>query len=297
MIYIYLRTNTRLGNWMFQYAAAASLGNDEIKFVSQDPKVIELYSQYKNEVFHGTELVTDMPCDLPVYEEKGFAYEPIARPVASDFVLSGFFQSARYFDEGKIRSFFAPSESRKKEIMRLFGDFLSRRNVTGISVRRTDYMTNAQYHPFCGKQYYRDCIAKLPEVKDFIVCSDDIAWCRSWFAREFPERNFFFVENAGILNQLYVHAFCKNIIMSNSSFCWWPAWLNENTGKRVFAPSMWFGYAYGRQGVNWHDIYFDGVEIVENRYTVALFLRGLFSEFKQLCKIYAVKARRRIIGR
>lgn len=297
MIYIYLRVNTRLGNWMFQYAAAMSLGTDEIKFYSTDAKVIDLYSRYRDEIFHGTELVTSIPSGLPVYEEQGFAYQPIIRPSNGDFVLSGFFQSPKYFDADRVRAYFYPCKIRIDEIYERFDGWLNRPNVTGISVRRTDYMQHAHIHPFCGRQYYRDCFARIPDANDFIVCSDDIAWCKSWFPKEFPGKNFLFVENAGVLNQLYVHAFCKNVILSNSSFCWWAGWLNRIPGHRVFAPSMWFGYACRRQGVDWQDIYFAGEEVVANRYTWDLYLRGFLAETLFVLKKYAVKIRRKVIGR
>ncbi len=42
-------------------------------------------------------------------------------------------------------------------------------------------------------------------------------------------------------------------VISNSSFSWWAAWLNNNKDKRIIAPNKWFGKAYS--GHNLKDLF------------------------------------------
>ena len=112
-------------------------------------------------------------------------------------------------------------------------------------------------------------------------------WCKRFFPRTFPDRRFLFVEGESVLDQLHVHTLCANNIVSNSSFSWWGAWLGEQRRRRegfrgmTLAPSMWLGYEPRRMGGDWSDIYFDGMEVVKNRYSFRLWLAAHWPIFAE----------------
>ena len=64
---------------------------------------------------------------------------------------------------------------------------------------------------------------------------------------------------------------CKHNIIANSSFSWWGAYLGDDKARTVF-PSMWYGPSV--RGVDWKGMYFPGSEVVENGYTLGLWLRA-----------------------
>lgn len=293
MNFVELPFDSRLGNWMFQCALGFSQNEPFCLYTAHD-SVAGLFARYPG-FFHDIKLVREVPDDVKVYQERGFAYSPVVtEPDDANRLFKGYFQSEKYFaDRDQIRKFFSPSEEMVATLRAKYGDWLADPNVTGISVRRGDYMRLAHVLPFCGEKYYRDCIAKLPDAKSFIVCSDDFPWCKEFFPKAFPDKTFYFMEGQPVLEQLYVHTLCKNVIMSNSTFAWWSAWLNAVPGKRVFAPSRWLGYKHDGK-TDWSSIYFDGVEIVKNGYSLSLWIRAHVMYWDKQFRIFVVKTLRKL---
>lgn len=262
MIYFPFMNGTNLGNWMFQYAAALSLGQP-VKGFLECPYVKSKVLGYQD-IFGGVELVGSLPKDVREYEQPYFGYSPFPERLHSgDWLIRGYYQSEKFFNKPLVRRMFAPSDARVDYLHGKYGQWLDREEVTGISVRRGDYFKQLYNHPFVGTQYLIQAVRQFPGCDSFIVCSDDLDWCRMFFVRKFPQKHFLFVENESVLDQLYIHTLCRHNIISNSSFSWWGAWLNANPQKRVIAPSHWFGFAKKHDT---RDLYWDGMEFINNSY-------------------------------
>lgn len=64
----------------------------------------------------------------------------------------------------------------------------------------------------------------------------------------------------------------NNLIISNSSFSYWGAFLNEKKHK-VIAPSLWFGF---RHKVDKSDLLPPEYEIINNNYTIKSYTIAFF---------------------
>lgn len=273
MIYFPFKSCTNLGNWMWQYAAALSSGHRVIGWL-QDKTAEKKLKPY-GDIFGDLKIVEELPPGVEMYNY------PSNKPIApldlqhdKAYCILDYYGDEKFYDEELIRRKFGITESRENYLRVKYGKWLDAPNVTGISVRRGDYMWKAHWFPFVGEKYFQRAIAAVPECDDFVVCSDDISWCKGFFtSSRFKGKRFLFVEGEAVLNQLYIHTLCKNNILSNSSFSWWGGWLNPYPKKRVFIPLRWYGFAFpwGKEAKSLH---FKGVEVIENHYTIRRWLWG-----------------------
>lgn len=261
---VVFKAQGRLGNLMLEYAAALGCARKGEEICAVINEEVSRKPLVTNEFFKNVRVLNETPESAVLWRERIFPYVKIERK-SDDVVFHGTFFSEKYFDIMAVRNAFAIPSGVKQTLEFKFGDWLSRSNVTGIHVRRGDYLTQQHLFPFVGKNYLSACIKRVPECSDFIVCSDDIPWCKKYFLKNYPGKRFLFSEINTPLEDMYLLSLCKNVICSNGSFAWWGGWLNPNPSKKVFAPSMWFGYCAARR-VDWKDVYFDGMTIVKNRY-------------------------------
>ena len=288
MLYFKFIKTTRLGNWLFQYAAAMSLSDEVSGYVpcsEMDSAIAEYHEIFGDKI----PLIRELPEGVCYCSEK--EWTDLCKDITKVVCLNGYFQGERYFNAEKVRAAFAISQSRKEYLMARYGEWLKRPNITGISVRRGDYLKLASRYTPCTMKYYRRCLAMLPECKDFIVCSDDIEWCKREFPKAFPSRRFCFVEREHPLNQLYIQALCVNNVIPNSTFSWWGAYLNEKAYKKILMPKSWFGLIYKMDGNKDDDIFIKGATLVSNRYTALGWLTAYmeYSWMKLKHRLYPIK--------
>lgn len=121
------------------------------------------------------------------------------------------------------------------EIKHMLGQNIpAQTNKVAIHVRRGDYVGNGFYVDLMLTDYYQRAMAEFPDSQ-FLVFSDDVAWCKDQAIFKDCE----FSEGKNEEQDLNYMASCSGHIIANSSFSWWAAYLSPYT-KKVIAPKAWY---------------------------------------------------------
>ena len=238
----------RLGNQMFQIAASVGLSEKNglnVNFPNW---------KYAN-MFEGDfkECKVNFNYNQNKWIDPGFHYTEIPKETT---LINGYFQSEKYFKEidYKIREMFTIKKNIKDAIYNRHKNILDRDNVVAIHLRRGDYLNFPDHHPVMDLNYFINAIEKFPKDSTFVLFSDDIEWCRNNFQK--IDKEFFIIEGQSDVEDFTMMTMCDHNCISNSTFSWWAAWLNDNPNKIVVAPDNWFGIAYAH--FNKDDLYCDG---------------------------------------
>lgn len=243
---IYVKLHGRIGNHLFEMAAAATLAahnNDQFCAVChKDYKIAppdscyvwDFIQPYRNNIYRNISILESAPDNLIPFQQKGFKYNEI--PYQKNLLLDGGFQSYKYFDEDIIKDLFSIPADLKKKILSQYKEIFSS-PVIGVNVRRGDYCYIPHKLPVCSKIYFQKAMKLFPKNSRFVFISDDLSWCKKHFKGD----NIYFLENNDPLIDLYAQTLCTDNIISNSTFSWWGAYLNPNPNKKIIYPKPWFG--------------------------------------------------------
>ena len=154
-----------------------------------------------------------------------------------DWYLAGNWINYRYFSEERnaLRTVFSP-RVKDPEVEALAKTFQASESVA-IHVRRSDYI---KLGVALDEAYYKEAVCRMREMHrgekaDFYVFSDDAEYCKELFANEdrfhFPE----YASSHKSVYDLYLMSRCKNLIIANSTYSWWSAYLAADDAN-VIAP-------------------------------------------------------------
>jgi len=224
--------NGRLGNQMFQYASLKGIATNRNFQYSIPPHGNGLVKYFTL----SPDCVLETKIQDGVLNERFFHFDDQLFNNCPDNVdLNGYFQSYKYFDN--IKNVLLEDFSFKKKYTKPFENYIA------IHVRRTDYVSQQNFHPVCDISYYQQALSIINKKHPIVVVSDDIEWCKNnigadLYSDKKQDEDLFIMMNA------------THNIIANSSFSWWGAWLNQNKEKIVVAPKNWFGPAYSHYNMN-----------------------------------------------
>jgi len=162
----------------------------------------------------------------------------------------GYFQDA-YFSS-QVKSILYTHLSVQKKYSKLFHElfpFVLSEKFAVLHIRFGDYanqaieVNNTKFNWSLPVEWYYSAIkyAKLGSMK-LVIISDDLLLARNHFFEHYD--NCYFPEGDSITHfQFLLRA--ETCIISNSSFAWWGAFLNQNKNRKVIAPKNWVGYNAG----------------------------------------------------
>jgi hypothetical protein len=219
----------RTGNQMFQYAMCRSVAEkngydfyvNPLSWLGKDLFNVNLGGRFG--YCH----------DLPhTFKEPGHKYYPEVWDVKDGTLLIGYFQSEKYFNHKGARNWFRYDNyvGNNTQVNSLLETYPIEQYCY-INLRGTDVKTlGVQKLP---KEYYTHAMAIIqsqrPDIK-FVVITDDIPFGKEYFP-DFPVMSNSVRTDFILLNK------AKYIVLANSSFAWWAAWLNES--NFAIAPHGW----------------------------------------------------------
>lgn len=267
-----------LGNQLFQYAYGYQLAKKNKTSIildlswfqnngSQEPNILKLNIEYADKIYltdvnskiefwnrkYPNRLLRILP--KAIYHIGGYNYLKESRFKYSEFIktyskdntfIDGYWQVPMYFNDYKddLKELFSIKELDEK-ILDLGRQM---KNKTAIHVRRGDYPKHKLFYSrllTVSDTYYHSAVDYLEKkgITEFIVFSNDIEDAKSMLCKSSDStfKTVSFERKLTDLEEWYLMSSCENIIIGNSTFSWWAAYLNSSKNKIVCAPNKYFG--------------------------------------------------------
>jgi len=226
-----------LGNRLFQIAAM--LGYAER--YGHTPVFVKEWIKHNADQPGGNSICDYFP-NIPIMSSAGITWTELkgeftdamtyrALPrVLGSVKLHGAFQSPLYFPTGGVTlSGLVPRTMGARSLF--------------LHIRRGDYLHPLNWHHYVElDKYYERALSLFPASAHIVVCSDDLAWCKSVLPVRYPfisaDKWIWFAGNE--YETLSAMAGCTlGGICANSTFSWWGAYIGRGEEKIITMPSLW----------------------------------------------------------
>ncbi len=186
-------------------------------------------------------------------EDQWQTYAEQQEAISMASVLHGYFQSMSYFQEVKniVREVFRIREEVLNRFTHKYAELLNgSRPITVVQIRRNDYLHLGQAD-LGGKglqlkdEVYEHMfeLAHAIEGQQVIVIGDDEAYA-TMFKEKYPTM---LVIDGGMEDDFLWMQHAHRLILSNSTFGWWAAFLSRHSHPEVYVPEYWLGHKVQRE--------------------------------------------------
>lgn len=162
-----------------------------------------------------------------------------------DYFFQGYWQDYKYYEwlVKNVPGFHINLKTFPNELSEYRDMIQKTANSVSLHVRRGDYFKPQFISTYgvCSEAYYQEAIKriknKIPEVRLFVF-SDDLEWVKNHIELD---ADAVLISNYDISQFAYIElmSMCKHHIISNSSFSWWGAVINESPNAYVISPQRW----------------------------------------------------------
>jgi Glycosyl transferase family 11 len=218
----------RHGNQMWQYAVCRTVA-EQNNYQYHIPRDFLLKDIFNCNLGEEQDLTT---LHFPIYNPWNNIqfYDPEIFDIPDSTKIDGYLQCEQYIlhNRENIKKWF----TLKNYDSNLFDTLNLNNDVCVINFRGGDYKFSPQM--YLHKKYWNDSINHIKQINSsvkFIVITDDVAEAKVFF----PDYE---VYHYNIADDFYVVSKAKYLIIANSTFSWWAAWLNDNS-KFIIAPKYW----------------------------------------------------------
>lgn len=248
-----------LGNNLFQLATVYSIhklynvdlqipsttNRGNIGIYGQETN-LELVNLFDNEFIYNDHLTLSKYIHTDTLPNTDFSYSEV--PLYDNTCYHGYFQSEKYFLGIDISKEFILNKNNVSHIKNRYEKLFDKKTVSLHYRLGGDRVNQSMqvYHKNVSIDFYKnalDIIKVNPDEYNILVFSDNMNLCKELLSN--LDYTFHYIENENNILDFTHMALCDINIVSNSTFSWWSAYMNQNENKQVIVTeSEWLGPGY-----------------------------------------------------